>query len=283
MNSDERVSNDVSGESQSTDSYGRTDGLTETSPTPIDQSLTYAPHTRIQADQELLDEWRRYAPAEVDPATLSQAILGFFDAWDEAAVRQPLIRTGSRTPLCWHLRSMVKRRDNWRCRWCGATADRQELQLDHLTPWSAGGPQDTRNLQVLCEPCNAIKTNTVDPGRTHAPGVVIRCLRCRDVDVPPRGDLVWCFNCQTFSHETTAWVNLGQLFLATHCDEILRPEHWSREVAAFERMKLLDAWEEWAPPAAAKYERELRDSLRELILDYRAHLRGLPPVPDVTE
>lgn len=40
------------------------------------------------------------------------------------------------------------------CRSCGADHD---LSLDHIIPYSRGGPDTVDNLQVLCRPCNSRK------------------------------------------------------------------------------------------------------------------------------
>lgn len=51
-------------------------------------------------------------------------------------------------------REFVFDRDGRACRQCGATED---LALDHIHPWSLGGPDTAENLQVLCRPCNSRK------------------------------------------------------------------------------------------------------------------------------
>lgn len=52
------------------------------------------------------------------------------------------------------LRAQVLERDEHACRGCGATED---LQIDHVFPWSLGGRHGLDNLQVLCGPCNRRK------------------------------------------------------------------------------------------------------------------------------
>ena len=52
------------------------------------------------------------------------------------------------------VRYAVYDRDGWRCRVCGAT---EPLSLDHIWPWSLGGPDTIDNLQTLCIPCNCRK------------------------------------------------------------------------------------------------------------------------------
>lgn len=55
-----------------------------------------------------------------------------------------------------HVRSMVLAADRRRCIYCHS---REQLQLDHIIPWSAGGLSILWNLAVLCGPCNKIKSN----------------------------------------------------------------------------------------------------------------------------
>jgi len=58
------------------------------------------------------------------------------------------------------LRVSVLRRDNYRCRMCGASAsDGVPLHIYHITPVSHGGRTDLGNLQTLCADCNLGKGN----------------------------------------------------------------------------------------------------------------------------
>lgn len=54
--------------------------------------------------------------------------------------------------------SMVKVRDNGRCRGCGI-GDFDALQADHIIPASLGGKDNLDNLQCLCGVCNGRKGN----------------------------------------------------------------------------------------------------------------------------
>lgn len=59
-----------------------------------------------------------------------------------------------REPISAHLRKRVMERDGYACTECGDTND---LTLDHIYPWSKGGPDSYGNLRVLCRPCNSSK------------------------------------------------------------------------------------------------------------------------------
>lgn len=58
-----------------------------------------------------------------------------------------------------HFRLAVFRRDAYRCQHCGFRGTFFELQLDHVIPWSWGGPDDYDNFQTLCRACNRRKGN----------------------------------------------------------------------------------------------------------------------------
>lgn len=80
----------------------------------------------------------------------------------EGVEQQP--RASSRGPRdpSLRLRFLVMRRDNFKCRHCGAspaTAANVELQIDHIQAWSKGGPTLVENLQTLCTNCNLGKSD----------------------------------------------------------------------------------------------------------------------------
>lgn len=51
-------------------------------------------------------------------------------------------------------REEIKRRDGFRCAYCGSTED---LTIDHLRPRSRGGPTTASNCVTACKLCNAKK------------------------------------------------------------------------------------------------------------------------------
>ena len=52
----------------------------------------------------------------------------------------------------------VWRRDERRCVECGS---QERLEFDHIIPFSRGGSNTARNIQLLCEKCNRIKSNRI--------------------------------------------------------------------------------------------------------------------------
>jgi hypothetical protein len=60
----------------------------------------------------------------------------------------------ARPPIPESVRHEVWRRDEGRCVDCGS---KERLEFDHIIPWSKGGSNTARNLQLRCEPCNRRK------------------------------------------------------------------------------------------------------------------------------
>jgi hypothetical protein len=56
------------------------------------------------------------------------------------------------------IRREVWRRDEGKCVKCGS---REKLEFDHIVPVSEGGSNTARNIELLCEKCNRIKSNKI--------------------------------------------------------------------------------------------------------------------------
>ena len=104
------------------------------------------------------------------------------DVIENLGKRHEVIRTGERAEIPAHVRSAVWFRDNGRCRMCtwgdGSVTGRS-WHLDHVIPWSAGGPDDSTNLRVLCERHNVERSNFYDLAEIQ----------------PQRPVTWWCINC----------------------------------------------------------------------------------------
>lgn len=57
-----------------------------------------------------------------------------------------------------HVKREVWRRDMGRCVDCGS---RINLEYDHIIPFSKGGSNTVRNIELLCEKCNRSKSNNI--------------------------------------------------------------------------------------------------------------------------
>jgi len=63
-------------------------------------------------------------------------------------------RKQRRTGVSRRLRWQVLTRDNFRCRYCGASGDQAELHVDHVISRLDGGTDEIGNLVTACIPCN---------------------------------------------------------------------------------------------------------------------------------
>jgi len=55
----------------------------------------------------------------------------------------------------------IVRRDNQTCQICGKNLKEEEIEVDHVIPFSKGGPTEEGNLRVLCKDCNRRKRASV--------------------------------------------------------------------------------------------------------------------------
>lgn len=144
---------------------GRTDGLTK---------------TQLAATSQLaaVD-----AGARTDDSTVRVGdVLASGRLWmtDE---RHEVVRTGQRDEIPPHIRAAVWFRDRGKCEHCQApTPPDQPWHLDHIVPWSAGGPDRTTNLRVLCEQHNIDRSNRIDPGERERRPATWWCANCYDRD-----------------------------------------------------------------------------------------------------
>ena len=70
---------------------------------------------------------------------------------------------GKATNKSRHIPASVKRevwrRDEGRCVECGS---KENLEYDHIIPFSKGGSNTARNIQILCENCNSSKRDNIE-------------------------------------------------------------------------------------------------------------------------
>lgn len=95
--------------------------------------------------------------------------------------RWPLIRLGERERIPAIARRLIFERDGKCCLACGIPLTLAAARLDHIVPWSAGGPDTSDNLRVLCDPCNTDRSNFrtgLDDHAARRPPVARICITC---------------------------------------------------------------------------------------------------------
>ena len=55
----------------------------------------------------------------------------------------------------------VVRRDSQRCQMCNKYVHDNEIEFDHIIPFSKGGPTTTENIRILCRSCNRKKSDSL--------------------------------------------------------------------------------------------------------------------------
>ena len=115
--------------------------------------------------------------------------------------RWAVVRTGERDPIPSPLRWSVYLRDDYTCKRCPnpVALEPGQIELDHCIPWSAGGPDDSSNLRVLCSWCNQERSNYVDWAHetTYRP-TTWWCVDCWAIDEHgnrPRHRNLWKDGC----------------------------------------------------------------------------------------
>ena len=83
----------------------------------------------------------------------------FKELLDEGAIsNQSTGKEWNREPIPQDIMDRVWNRDGGRCVKCGG---QEHLEFDHIIPFSKGGANTYRNLQVLCKKCNIEKSNKI--------------------------------------------------------------------------------------------------------------------------
>ena len=72
------------------------------------------------------------------------------DDFEEKKLRRPSIPQ--------NIKDKVWNRDGGKCVQCGSN---ENIEFDHIIPFSKGGSSTYRNLQILCEKCNRSKSSKI--------------------------------------------------------------------------------------------------------------------------
>jgi 5-methylcytosine-specific restriction endonuclease McrA len=77
---------------------------------------------------------------------------------NRAAEAEAARSSAVRPPIAKDVQSFVWQRDGGHCVDCGSN---ENLEFDHIIPFSRGGSSTARNIQLLCETCNRRKGGTI--------------------------------------------------------------------------------------------------------------------------
>lgn len=145
-----------------TSQHGRTDARThEDSNYDCDILSLTATRAHVQA-------------IDVDVVSFGDVLAAGFMPTSE---RFPVTRKGEREPIPYYVRAAVWLRDNGVCQKC-KKRNPKPWELDHIIPWSSGGPDTSENLRVLCEKCNRDRSNYDDRTAFAKRPVTWWCHRC---------------------------------------------------------------------------------------------------------
>ena len=110
--------------------------------------------------------YNRYKDGKYDPKTLEARIVELMeddDVTKKSGIYEYLLGGAEK---CLSIRSFSLRmsraayeRQKGICPKCGKHCEMEEMQADHITPWSKGGKTTPENCQMLCAPCNRRKSN----------------------------------------------------------------------------------------------------------------------------
>lgn len=110
--------------------------------------------------------YNRYKDGKYDPKTLEARIVALMeddDVTKKSGIYEYLLGGAEK---CLSIRSFSLRmsraayeRQKGICPKCGKHCEMEEMQADHITPWSKGGKTTSENCQMLCAPCNRKKSN----------------------------------------------------------------------------------------------------------------------------
>lgn len=90
-----------------------------------------------------------------------------FISYLDSQIKRKKSAEGQRALMTSKLREKIKERDDYTCKYCGASVHKEPnllLEIDHIIPISKGGQSTEDNLQTLCWRCNRHKGNKIVNG-----------------------------------------------------------------------------------------------------------------------
>ena len=112
--------------------------------------------------------FRLYGKNKYDPATMEndiQRLMADDDVQKKSGIYEYLL-SGRERESALSIRKFTEsqkrtafERQGGTCRICGRRFSYEEMEGDHIVPWSKGGKTVPENLQMLCRRCNAVKSD----------------------------------------------------------------------------------------------------------------------------
>ena len=112
--------------------------------------------------------FRLYGKNKYDPAAMEndiQYLMADDDVQKKSGIYEYLL-SGRERENALSLRKFTEsrkraafKRQGGACRVCGRRFSYEEMEGDHIVPWSKGGKTVPENLQMLCRRCNAVKSD----------------------------------------------------------------------------------------------------------------------------
>lgn len=104
------------------------------------------------------DQFDEFKEKEIRRALNQGANISNLDTAKFPKVTFDSVGTISNRYISQQVKDLVWNRDNGKCRECGSN---ERLEFDHIIPFSKGGSNTYRNIQLLCEPCNRTKSDKI--------------------------------------------------------------------------------------------------------------------------
>jgi hypothetical protein len=105
------------------------------------------------------DQFLEFIDKEVNEALQRGASLNDLDTVYKLPEYSKIIADVAARQISQEVKDLVWNRDIGKCTQCGSN---EKLEFDHIIPFSKGGSNTYRNIQLLCEPCNRKKLNKID-------------------------------------------------------------------------------------------------------------------------
>ena len=106
-------------------------------------------------DSKTLDDWmkKRFELSESDKRMMDEIMEKHGFSYDEEDDKPKRSRRISQS-----VKDKVWNRDGGKCVLCGSN---ENIEFDHIVPFSKGGANTYRNIQILCESCNRKKSDNI--------------------------------------------------------------------------------------------------------------------------